>query len=161
MKVVTLFGALAALTFATPVLAQNIVADHEQIASVLRENGYKAVISGEEGEEKYISTGTGGTNYTIHFYGCDEAQANCKTVMFYAWFDVDEAPSIENINLYNSRRRWGRVYVDSEGDPTIEMDLDLEDGGMSQELFIDNVEYWDLVLNEFAGFASTGVVPEE
>jgi hypothetical protein len=41
------------------------------------------------------------------------------------------------MNLYAARTRWGLSYLDHEGAPTIEMDLDLENGGLSEELFID------------------------
>jgi hypothetical protein len=68
--------------------------------------------------------------------------------MFYAWFDRD-APSFEDMNTYSSQRRWGRFYIDAEGDPTIEFDLDLEDGGISPALFVDNLEYWDGILADF------------
>lgn len=159
MKAGSLFVGLAALTLAAPALAQNVVADREQIASVLRGAGYKAEILGEPGSNRYISTGTGGNAFTIHMYGCNEDSESCKTVMFYAWFD-DDPPSLEAMNQYSSSHRWGRFYIDEDGDAVIEMDLDLEDGGVAPELFIDNIEYWDAVLSNYAQFVRTGTVPE-
>lgn len=161
MRAAATVSAVLALGLATPALSQNVVADREQIAQVLRAAGYRAEVMGEAGEDRYIVTGTGGTNFTIHMYGCDEAGAACKTVMFYAWFEADPTPSLEAMNSYTAMRRWGRFYIDSEGDPVIEMDIDLEDGGMSPELFIDNVEYWDLALNDFAHFVASGQLPAE
>jgi hypothetical protein len=92
---------------------------------------------------------------------CNLLGGDCKNVMFSAWFDSESPPSLEAMNLYSARTRWGPSYLDHEGDPTIEMDLDLEDGGLSEELFFDNIEYWDGALNRFANFVETGAIPGE
>jgi hypothetical protein len=152
--------AAAALLPVAPASAENVVADIKRIAAVLQDAGYRADIEGE-GAERYIATGTGGNSFTIQMHGCNPLGGDCKTVMFYAWIDSETPPSLESMNLYSARMRWGRFYIDHEGDATMEMDIDLEDGGMSEELFIDNVEYWDSALELFADFAQTGAMPAE
>jgi len=42
--------------------------------------------------------------------------------------------------------------LDKDGDPMIKQDLDVDDGGVSRLLFEDNLEYWVLVLSEFAEY---------
>jgi hypothetical protein len=56
---------------------------------------------------------------------------------------------LERINEWNRSQRFGRAYLDKDGDPVIEMDLDLDDGGLSAALFADNLEFWDAVLGKF------------
>ncbi|MDB5673507.1 MAG: YbjN protein, partial [Sphingomonas bacterium] len=38
-----------------------------------------------------------------------------------------------------------------EHDPILEMDVDLDDGGVSPALFIDNIEFWTSILGKFEG----------
>ena len=45
--------------------------------------------------------------------------------------------------------RFTRAYLDKEGDPMLAMDVDLDDGGMSAALFIDNIEFWTTQLGIF------------
>jgi len=160
MMIRLLLAAAAALLPLAPASAENVVADIPRLTSVLQAAGYRAQVEGE-GDERYIATGAGGTNFTIHLHGCNLLGGDCKNVMFYAWFDSETPVSLEAMNSFAAKMRWGRFYIDQEGDPTIELDIDLEDGGMSEELFIDNVEYWDSALNRFAQFVATGELPDE
>ena len=146
------FGAALLLAPAAPALAQNVTADHDQIAEVMKGAGYRAELKGE-GAERYINSGAGGHSFSLLFYGCDNAGDNCKSVQLYAGFTAEKKPSLEAMNEYAAKNRWGRIYLDDDGDPCIEMDIDLEDGGMSKELFLDNLEYWEVIMNAFAAFA--------
>lgn len=57
------------------------------------------------------------------------------------------------MNSYAAENRFGRIYLDKDRDPVIEMDVDLEAGGMSKELFMDNLAYWEAIMVGFAEFA--------
>ena len=151
------FGFLAALgaslmTLATPLAAQNIVADLDQIAGVLQSEGYQAKLVGE-GEDRYIKTGRSGYNFLILTYDCDDNGGSCKSVQFYIAFATENKPTLEAMNTYASENRFGRIYLDADRDPVIEMDVDLEAGGMSKELFMDNLAYWEAIMVAFADFA--------
>lgn len=137
---------------ASPAFAQNVVADAEQIASVLRDAGYKAELRTDDEGDPYISSGSGGYSFAMFFYGC-EAGRNCKSVQYYAGFDTQRRPDLEKMNEYARTKRWGRIYVDNSGDPAIEMDIDLEDGGMPPALFADNLEFWEAAMQAFADWA--------
>ena len=58
------------------------------------------------------------------------------------------------MNEYASINRFGRVYLDSDGDPVVEMDIDLEAGGMSEALFADNIAYWDAIMTNFSSWVN-------
>jgi hypothetical protein len=136
---------------ASPAHGRNVVADQEQIRDVLQEAGYRAQLErGEEG--RYIISSSGGDTFVVLFYGCDEKDENCKSVQLYAGFDPAISPSLEAMNAYARDNRFGRVYLDNDGDPCIEMDIDLEAGGMSRELFLDNIAYWEAILGGFSEF---------
>ena len=79
-----------------------------------------------------------------------------ETVQFHAGYDLKAAPSLASINEWNRRQRFGRAYLDGENDPILEMDVDLDDGGLSEALFIDNLEFWTSAMGGFEkhiGFA--------
>ena len=143
---------IASLLAANPLCAANVTADLDQIADVLRENGYQAKLQGE-GKDRSIKTGMAGYNFIILPFSCDENGDDCKSVQFYTAFAADTDPTLEEMNNYASENRFGRVYLDQDGDPAIEMDIDLEAGGMSEALFMDNLAYWEAIMVNFAEFA--------
>ncbi|HET9459122.1 MAG TPA: YbjN domain-containing protein [Sphingomicrobium sp.] len=136
---------------ASPALAQQVTAkDPQSIARALLASGYQAEIKKDGEGDPMIMSASSGTRFGVFFYNCTN-HANCATVQFHAGFDTDpgKAPSLEKINAWNRTQRFGRAYLDNEGDPVIEMDIDLDDGGMSQALFLDNLEFWVSVLAQF------------
>lgn len=148
---------LAALT--SPAMARNVVADPDQIAAVMQKSGYRAEILEGASNTRYIRSGVSGKTFLVLMFGCDDDGKNCKTIQLYAGFKSDTPPSLEQMNTYAAKKRWGRVYLDDDRDPVVEMDIDLEDGGISEELFVDNLEYWDVVMGNFAEFARTSEMP--
>lgn len=144
--------AAAALGAAVPASAQMIAAANpESVAKVLRDRGYRAELTKDNQGDPLIRSGAEGANFLILFFNCTP-QRGCATVQFYAGFDRDGQFSLERLNEWNKSKRFGRAYRDSEGDPVVEMDLDLDDGGMSQALFEDNLEFWTTILGQFRRF---------
>lgn len=139
------------LLAATPAEAKNVTADIDQIAEILQKEGYQAKIQGE-GDERVIKTGMSGYTFLILPYDCNDEGEECKSVQFYTAFTPETKPTLEEMNTYASENRFGRIYLDSDRDPAIEMDIDLEAGGMSQALFLDNLAYWDAIMVGFAEF---------
>jgi hypothetical protein len=129
--------ALALATLATPVSAQQVVADHQKIVALLQAKGYKAeFVKGTDAD--YVRTADSGVPVTIFFFNCAGGKTGCTTIQFYTGFsDVDT--DLERINAWNSGQRWGRAYIDKDKDPVLEMDVDLDFGGISQDLFYDNL----------------------
>lgn len=150
-KSIITFVPAAALWAGQPVYAQNVTADQERVAKVMQEAGYRAEII-REGDQARVSSAASGYNFEVYFFGCDDEGDNCKTVQFYSAFAPEKKPSLKAMNDYAAKNRWGRIYLDDDGDPCIEMDIDLEDGGMSADLFKDNLEYWEAVLAAYAKF---------
>jgi len=149
-----MLAALAALQ-APPSAAKNVVADVDQLASVMKDAGYKVEIKDMKGE-RFIAVESSGYKYAIFPFGCDDAGKNCKSVQFFVAFDPKSSPTLEQMNGYAREYRWGRVYLDKDGDPAVEFDLDLEKGGMSAELFLDNVEYWEAIMVAYADWVFGG-----
>jgi len=142
--------ALAAMS-ALPARAQNVVADLDRIAQVLAQAGYEPKLTKKDDEE-FIAAYLDGYEFLILPYGCNESKRECRSIQFFIAFDPPKSPSLEAMNLYARENRWGRIYLDRDGDPAIEFDLDLEKGGMSEELFLDNLSYWATAVQAYAQF---------
>ena len=146
------FGlALAASAFglAMPAAAASVQAqDPESLVTALRNAGYDAKLGTDKVGDPMITSDIDGTNFQIFFYNCTDHE-ECATVQFHAGYDLTKSTTLTSINSWNQTQRFGRAFLDKEGDPILEMDLDLDDGGLSPALFIDNVEFWASVLGKF------------
>lgn len=86
--------------------------------------------------------------YVLFFEGCKE-NLNCRNLQFYAgWAVGDKKVSSERINEWNRTKRWGKAYLDREGDPAIELDVNLY-RGVSRPNFDDTFDWWKVVMKEF------------
>lgn len=140
------------LAVATPAVAdaQTVVADAASVADALRLTGYRADVSKSDDGDPLVRSGASGVNFAIVYYGCTKG-AKCTTVQFYAGFST-KTVTLAKINEWNTGHRFGRAYIDKEGDPCLEMDVDLDAGGMTRALFLDHVGVWDALLGSFATF---------
>ena len=141
---------IAAMCMALPGVAeaQMVQASRPQsVVDALQSGGYKAILSKDSTGDPKIESASSGARFFLNFYGC-KSNINCTTVTFYAgWSGVKV--TLDQINEWNKAKRFSRVYLDKDGDPVMEFDVDLDDGGMSQALFIDNVEFWEVSIGGF------------
>lgn len=141
--------ALAAAGFAIPAQAQMVRGqDPGTVVAALQQGGYAAKLGTDKVGDPMITSGVSGTTFQIYFYNCANHK-NCATVQFNVGYDLKERISLERINEWNRSQRFGRAFLDKEDDPILQMDLDLDDGGISRLLFLDNVEFWTSVLSNF------------
>lgn len=140
--------AVAAIVAGVPATAQTVQGTKpETIMTALREAGYRAALSKDNAGDPVIKSGAAGVDFSVLFYNCTEHK-DCKTVQFYAGF-VKKGVTLDTMNTWNAEHRFGRAYLDDEKDPRIEMDLDLDKGGMSSALFQANLATWESLLGDF------------
>ena len=150
ITIACLAGATA-LVAASPALGQQVTAkDPAVIAKVLQDAGFQAKIEKADDDSPMIVSASSGSKFSVFFMNCTKS-ADCRTVQFYTAYDTkpEATPNLEKINEWNRTMRFGRAYLDGSGDPAIEMDVDLDDGGMSNGLFIDNLEFWTSIMAAF------------
>lgn len=143
--------ALAALTatWAVPAGAQLVRAqDPQSLVQALQGAGYTAKQGTDKVGDPMITSGVSGTSFQIFFYNCVDHK-QCATVTFHSGYDLKASPGLDRINEWNRGQRFGRAYLDKEDDPILEMDVDLDDGGISPLLFVDNIEFWASILAAF------------
>lgn len=147
-----LLPALAALFLTMPVTASAEVdgSDPDQIATLLRDAGYRAQMDTAADNTPMIRSTAERLEFLIFFFGCD-AEGGCSSIQYSAGFDLPDGMSHEKVNEWNSTKRFGRVFLDAENDPYIQMDVNL-DFGVSDENFMDSFNYWLAVLDLFSDF---------
>lgn len=89
-----------------------------------------------------------GRPYDVTFYDCT-ANADCQSIMLRAAFRANGQTQGE-IAAWNSNERFGKAYLDADGNPTVEMNLNLT-GGVTVENLTDSFRRWETVLAAFAG----------
>ncbi len=84
--------------------------------------------------------------YAVIFYNC--ASNVCDGVQFRAFFSKDAKFTTELLNDYNRTKRHGRAYLDSDRDPTIELNIEMRGGVTPEQLSYQH----DLFLEARADF---------
>jgi hypothetical protein len=149
MKGKFVLTALAAAASAAPGQAQMVQAqDPESVVKAMHSAGFTAKLGVDKIGEPKIDSSVGGTKFFVFFYNCVEKK-ECATVQFQSAYKLEKSVTLDRINEWNRSQRFGRAYLDKEGDPVIEMDLDLDDGGLSPGLFTDNLEFWGAIVGKF------------
>jgi hypothetical protein len=136
-----------------PAAAQDtvIASDPAGVADALDQFGYRAE-SMTEGGESYISFAASGSTSRIRFFQCDDAGANCKTMLFSYGMDLGNGTTLEKVNEWNAKDLYAVVYADSDLDPLLNMTVVTSDVGIPRALFGDYLEIWDLKVGEAKDF---------
>ena len=102
----------------------------ESVATALKSEGYAAeLIPGEDGGDDSVLWKMNG--FKSHIIPYDDGHS----IQFYVCFSGTSA-TLEKVNEWNRSKRFSRSYLDSEGDPCLELDLDLA-GGIARDRLID------------------------
>ncbi|MEO9130011.1 MAG: YbjN domain-containing protein [Sphingomonas sp.] len=117
------------------------------IQDAMQAAGFQAALSKGSDGDPMITSGASGSKFVVLFYGCT-SNRNCTSIQFYAGFS-DSKMTVGDMNEWNKSKRFGHAYIDKDGDPCIEMDLDLDSGGMSRALFQDNLSVWSDLVSRF------------
>ena len=141
--------AAAAAAWTVPAQAEMVRGqDPGSLVRALQQGGYAAKLGTDKVGDPMITSGVSGTSFQIFFYNCT-AHKECATVQFHSGYDLTKPVGLDRVNEWNRGQRFGRAYLDKENDPILEMDVDLDDGGLTPLLFIDNIEFWASILGNF------------
>ena len=147
MATIPLLVLAALIGAAGPSAAETIRADQpDSVVRALQSAGYRAALKTDEVGDPMIESASSGKEFAVFFYGCKN-NAACSSVQFFAGYG--KKASLEHLNAWNRDNRFGRAYRADNEFSRIEMDVDLDDGGMSEALFHDNLEYWAVVMAAF------------
>ena len=144
--------ALAASALTSPAPAQIIDATSEEaFVEFLQDNGYRAKLDYLENGRPVIDSADSGSNFSIYFLGCSGEKQECRTIQFHTGYDLPNGMSMERVNDWNRTARFAKVYIDDQGDPDLEWDVNLEFGVTTENLFYTLVAWTD-VMQQFEDF---------
>lgn len=124
----------------------------KSIMAALRAKGWNPTLSKNDDGVPSIEFTVDKIITTIRFYNCDDAGGNCTTLNFYVGFSGTKYSSMDGINSYNAKKRFGRAYLDDVGDPCLEMDIDLDFDGLPRENFLEYLNTWNLLIHDFRDY---------
>lgn len=139
---------LLAFSHAPAVHAQ-VLGDAEVIRLIMADFGLPATITTDGEGDPMVESRIDGTHYSVYFYQCE---TTCASIQFSAGFDLDNPMPLEMVNQWNRDKRFGKLYLDSTGDPFIEMDIGLAGEGIGRRNFEDALDTWRIVLSDFRSF---------
>jgi hypothetical protein len=143
MKSILLAAAFVAGAALSPAVhAADVTANDPQgILDALAGLGYQAELkTGTDGSSS-ISMTIDGSPSSITFYNCDDAETNCKTLLFAYGMNFDSGVAVEKANEWNASTIHGFVFTDDDADPWLNMVV-MTGAGISSELFADYMSIW-------------------
>jgi hypothetical protein len=149
-----LAAAALSAAIAGPALGAGMVtaSDPQGVVEALTEIGYQGaeVIPLDNGRPS-ISVKISGSPTYIDFYDCAQDMTGCGTLLFVYAMDLTDGTTLQKANEWNAREITGRVYLDGNGDPTLDYAYSTF-GGIPIEVFEQNVKLWDTKVGQVKDF---------
>lgn len=118
----------------------------QSLLAIAKGFGTATLLSDQLGDPK-IEARLAGRSYSILFYQCSADKTRCDSFQFF-WGMEKAGIAPEQINEWNRSKRFGKAYLDEEGDPILEMDVNVAHG-VGYRNIEDTFDWWRVVLNEF------------
>ncbi|PQM29454.1 YbjN domain-containing protein [Sphingopyxis lindanitolerans] len=149
----TALGMAAALALsATPAQAELVNAKNPAtIKAIIESQGWPATLVTKADADPYIESNRNGIKFLVIFMNCEDHQ-NCKTMQYYMGFSDAKDVSLDRFNQWNREKRFARGYKDDEGDPVLEMDVDVDFAGIPRENVADSFNTWASLMDSYREF---------
>lgn len=116
----------------------------EELAGVFSNAGYKAEIDALPSGRKVIRSSAAGHKFNVYTYGPKDNLERIRTMQF--TYGVVRKPPIESVNKWNENMRFGRAYLDDEGDLWLDWDCVLTYA--SPAYVKECLEWWEISLGK-------------
>lgn len=144
MRSLLLAAALALTPLAAPA---QVVGDPEVISLLMRKFGLEVQAGTDSEGAPKLESRIDGTDFQVYFYTCERLP--CGSIQFSTGFNLDAPMDPAKVNDWNRRKRFAKVYLDDEGDPYIDMDVNLWGKGIGDDTFDDTLDIWRMLLSDF------------
>jgi hypothetical protein len=118
------------------------------IVEVFQELGEVNLGRDSAGDPK-LSGVVDGVKYQGIMYKCTDGR-DCKVVLLRAsWSITEDKPSLSFVNKWNAEKLFGRAFIDKDGDPGVDLAVNLEDG-VTLENLKSTARLWRIVLKQYS-----------
>lgn len=142
-----LFAAGLALESPKADKADLLKAEAPAIAKILADMGYKGLVSADDDGTPSVESASSGAKFYVDMLNCDQSHKDCTTAQIYAGFTTTKKLTLDQVNDWNSKHRFARLYLDKDQDPWVEMDVNFE-GGIPRVNFEDSLGVWFSLLDD-------------
>ena len=149
-----LFGGLATaalISSSTIATAEITATDANVVMKAMQDFGLIATMDVDGQGDPKVSSRVSDTKFSVYFYGCQDND-NCSSILIKAGYDLNNGISALKINEWNREKRFAKAYIDDEGDPFLEMDVNLDFDGVGNKNFEDTLDWWRLLVEDFEEF---------
>ncbi|MDQ7070451.1 MAG: YbjN domain-containing protein [Rhodobacterales bacterium] len=136
---------------ATTATAEITATDAYEVMTRMQKFGFIASMEADSDGDPKIVSRVSDTKFRVYFYGC-ENNDNCSSLHFRAGYDLANGITASKMNEWNREKRFAKAYIDDEGDPFLEMDVNLDFEGVGDENFEDSLDWWRLLVEDFEEF---------
>ena len=146
-------GALALAASAAGAQARDIPAGGltvDEVAAWLQQAGYKGAIDKTDSGERYVTSAADGATFQVYMYDCKDGP-RCGSMQFSMAFDLAKGLTPDKINEWNRDKRYIKAYLDAEGDPWGQYDVNLSPG-RTYEGLDDDFAIWRQTIPVFKTF---------
>lgn len=127
--------------------------DANGLVAALLQAGFTAQVK-TEGRETYVLGSLGPIPFTAAIDNCTTTStAGCTDISLEMAVSGGRKMSLERMNGWNARTRLARGFLDEEGDPTLRMDIMLDDG-VSPANLKAQLMLWGGAMTTFVKFAA-------
>lgn len=147
MKASILAFAATLLLAPLPAAAQ-VMADPDVVATFLEDYGLKVTRDKDDQGDPMLSSRIEGIYFDVYFYGCTKG-TDCDSIEFSALFSSDQPVDVSVANDWNRQGRFARAYIDEDGNPNLEFDVNLDFDGVGGKNFDDTIDIWRAALSDF------------
>lgn len=123
--------------------------DPEAIRALIEAHGWPATLNRPDDENPFIESELSGVKFLVFFMNCNDNHRRCTTIKYYMGFSDAKDATFEEMNDWNKAKRFGRAFIDDEGDPVLEMDLDLDFKGLPRENVNESLNIWASLMDAF------------
>lgn len=122
-------------------------ADPDKIFDIAKGFGNASLDTDSSGDPKIVGR-IEGTKYGLYFYGCKSGK-KCTDIQFNAAWSGTKV-TLDKLNEWNRTRRYGKAFLDKDGDPVLQMSVNI-DYGVTRKNLEDNFDWWAKIVPEFRG----------
>ena len=118
------------------------------ILNLMRGYGSATLGTQDNGDPK-IAGKIEGQPYSMYFSNCTNNK-DCEDIDLYAGY-LGIKPSLDKLNAWNRDTRFGRAYLDNDGDAGIDMDINLVHG-VSADNLDSTLSIWAQLVKKYTAY---------
>lgn len=118
----------------------------QEVAAALQAKGLQAQIGKDSQGDPMITSALDGSPFRVLFYTCKAGR--CAAISFATAFPNASGVTLQTINDWSRKNRFGRAYLDDDQDPFVEYDVDMERGATTEAIG-NAIDVWAWVIPNF------------